>query len=83
MLLRFKPSLLFVFLLFVLLLCSGSVIGQPVEGGTAGDGDRRLGDGRRSELALLCSAGSADGGTPVDAAAPRFMSPRVTSSRRA
>lgn len=50
------------------------MIGQSGEGGAAGAGDGRLGDGGRSELALLRSAGSADRGTPVDPATHRFIS---------
>lgn len=60
------------------MICFRSVIGQPGGGGAAGAGDGRLGDGRRSELSLLRSVGSADRGTSVDAATPGFMSPPPT-----
>lgn len=55
-------------------------MGQFAEGGAAGGGDRRVGDGWRSQLSLLRYAGSADRRSPVDAASPGFVLPRLTSS---
>lgn len=57
------------------------LIGQFAEGGAAGGGDRWVGDGWRSQLSLLCYAGSADRRSPVDAAPPGFVLPSLTSSQ--
>lgn len=62
---------------FVSWFCSA--IGQVAEDGAAGDGDGWVGNGRRSQLSLLCDAGSADGGTPVVAETPGFVLPGFLS----